>query len=92
MVGLSNIVLCRITAPAHALGAWRVASLGSGREFGCVLRVVLASLNAELACAVAWPSSIHAEVAGVKFFRAGDNVLAVHETVNPSAYDPTGVF
>jgi hypothetical protein len=85
MVGLSNIVPCRITAPAHALGGWRVASLDSGREFGGVLWVVLASFDAELACSVAWLGAIHSEVAGVKFFRAGGDVLAVHETVNPPA-------
>jgi hypothetical protein len=92
MVGLSNIVPCRITAAAHALGGWRVASLGSGGEFGGVLRVVLASLNAEFACAMAWLASIHAEAAGVVFFCAGSDVLAVHDTVNPPAYEPTGVF
>jgi len=69
-----------------------VASLGSGREFGGVLWVVLASLDAEFACAMAWLAAIHAEAAHVKFFRAGGDVLAVHEIVNPPAYDPTGVF
>jgi len=89
---LSNIVPCRITAPAYALGGWRVASLGSGGKFGGVLWVVLASLDAELASAVAGLAAIHAEVAHVKFFCAGSDVFAVHETVNPPAYDPTGVF
>jgi hypothetical protein len=69
-----------------------VGAFGSGGEFGGVLRVVLASLDAEFASAVAWPSSIHAEVARVKFFEAGGDVLAGHDTVNPPAYDPTGVF
>jgi hypothetical protein len=81
MVGLSNIVPCRITAPAYLASGWRVASLRSGRKFGGVPRVVLASLDAELASAVTGFSSIHAEVAHVKFFRAGGDVLAVHETV-----------
>ena len=80
---MSNIVPCRITAPAHALGGWRVASLGSGGEFGSVLRVVLASFNAELACAMAWLAAIHTEAAHVKFFEAGGDVLAVHDTVKP---------
>jgi hypothetical protein len=69
-----------------------VASLGAGREFGGVLRGVLASLHAELASAVAGFAAIHAEAASVKFFRAGSDVHAVHETVKPPAYDPTGVF
>jgi hypothetical protein len=86
LLGLGcQIVPCRITAPAHALGGWRVASLGSGGEFGGVLLGVLASLHAELASAVAGLASIHAEAAYVKFFRAGGDVLAVHETVNPPA-------
>jgi hypothetical protein len=71
----------RITAPAHALGSWRVASLRSGREFGGVLRGVLASLDAELACAVAGFAAIHAKGANVKFFEAGGDMLAGHETV-----------
>jgi hypothetical protein len=62
-----------------------VASLGSGSEFGCVLRVILASIDAKLACSVARLAAIHAEAAGVKFFEAGGDVLAVHETVNPPA-------
>ena len=93
LLGLGcQIVLCRIAAAAHALGGWRVASLGSGGEFGGVLLGVLASLDAELACAVAGFAAIHAESAHVKFFRAGGDVLAGHETVKPPAYDPTGVF
>jgi hypothetical protein len=91
MVGLSNIVPCRITAPAHALGGWRVASLGSGGEFGGVFRVVLASLYAEFASAVAGLAAIHAEAAGVKFFCAGSDVFAVHETVK-LPYVPSGLF
>jgi hypothetical protein len=46
-----------------------------------VLWVVLASLDANLACAVAGFAAIHAEAASVKFFRAGGDMLAGHETV-----------
>jgi hypothetical protein len=94
MVGLSNIVLCRITAPAHALGGWRVASLGSSGEFGGVLWVVLASFNAEFACAVAWPAAVESESAGVVFF-VGSGVRAGHDTVKSApkstlGYRPAG--
>jgi hypothetical protein len=53
---------------AHLASAWRVASLGSGGEFGGVLRGVLASLDAELACADRWHSSIKPELANRMFF------------------------
>ena len=67
-------------------------AFGAGREFGGVLRVVLAALDAELASAVAWPAAIHAQSAGVEFLRAGGDVLAGHETLKPPSYEPTGVF
>jgi hypothetical protein len=57
-----------------------------------VFWVILASLDAEFASAVAGFAAIHAKGANVKFFEAGGDVLAVHETVNPPAYEPTGVF
>ena len=60
-------------------------AFGAGREFGGVLGVVLASLDAQLACAVAGFAAIHSKAAGVVFFRAGGDVLAGHETVNPPA-------
>ena len=69
-----------------------MASLGSGGKFGGVFRVVLASLDAEFASAVAGLAAIHAKSAHVKFFEAGGDVLALHDMVNPPAYEPTGVF
>jgi hypothetical protein len=62
-----------------------VRAFGAGREFGGVLGVVLIALNAELASAVAWLAAIHSKAAGVVFFRAGGDVWAGHETVNPPA-------
>jgi len=62
-----------------------VGAFGSGGEFGGVLGVVLVALDAELASAVAWLAAIHTEAANIKFFEAGDDMLAVHETVNPPA-------
>ena len=64
----------------------------AGREVGGVLGVVLASLDAELAGSMAWFAAIHSKAAGVVFFSAGGDVGAGHETVNPPAYEPTGVF
>ena len=57
-----------------------------------MLGVVLVSFDAAVAGAVAGLAAIHAESAGVVFFCAGCNVRAGHETVNPPAYEPTGVF
>jgi hypothetical protein len=68
-----------------------VASLGAGRKFGGVLWVVLASFDAKIASSVAWSAAIHTEATGVVFFCAGDNVLAVHETVK-LPYVPSGLF
>ena len=56
-------------------------AFGAGREFGGVLGVVLASLDAELASAVAGFAAIHSKAAGVVFLRAGGDVRAGHETV-----------
>jgi hypothetical protein len=41
---------------------------------------------------VAWFAAVHTKAAGVVFFCAGGDVRAGHETVNPPAYEPTGVF
>ena len=67
-------------------------AFGAGREFGGELWIVLASLDAELASAVAGLAAIHSKAAGVVFFCAGGDVLASHETVKPPSYEPTGVF
>ena len=55
-------------------------AFGAGREFGGVLGVVLAALDAELASPVAGFAAIHSKAAGVVFFRAGSDVWASHET------------
>ena len=78
---MSNVIPRRVTAPAHAAGGRRVRAFGAGREFGGMLGVVLASLDAELAGAVAWLAAIHSKAAGIEFFCAGGNMLASHETV-----------
>jgi hypothetical protein len=57
-----------------------VRAFGAGREFGGVLGVVLVSLDAEPAGALAGFAAIHAKAAGVVFLRAGDDVLASHST------------
>ena len=69
-----------------------MGAFGAGREFGGVGFGVLAALDAELACAPAWFAAIHSKAAGVVFFGSGGDVQAGHETVNPPAYEPTGVF
>ena len=79
-----------------------MGAFGAGPEFGGVVEVVLVTLNAELAGAVAWLAAIHSKAAGVVFFRAGGDVLAGHETVaindviggipEVDLYSPTGVF
>jgi hypothetical protein len=58
-----------------------VGAFGAGREFGGVLRIVLAALDAELAGAVAWFAAIHSKAAGVEFLCAGGDVRAGHKTV-----------
>jgi hypothetical protein len=58
-----------------------VGAFGAGREFGGERLVVLAALDAELACAVARFAAIHSKAAGVVFFCAGGDVLAGHETI-----------
>ena len=66
-------------------------AFGAGRKFGGVLGVVLASLDAELASAVAWLAAIHAKAAGVVFFRAGGDVWAGHyETMKLPSKSPWG--
>jgi hypothetical protein len=62
-----------------------VRAFGAGRKFGGVLGVVLASLDAELASAVAGFAAIHFKAASVVFFFAGGDVLADHETVTASS-------
>ena len=56
-------------------------AFGAGREFGGVLGVVLAALDAELAGAVAWLAAIHSKATGVVFLRAGGDVRADHAIV-----------
>jgi hypothetical protein len=75
---MSNVILCRVAAPAHALGGWRVRAFSAVREFSGVLFVILASLDAELASAVAWFAAIHAKAAGVVFPCYRCDVFANH--------------
>ena len=67
-----------------------MGAFGAGREFGGVLGVVLAALDAELAGAVAWFAAIHSKAAGVVFFCAGGDVWAGHETVIVPIMSPKG--
>ncbi len=53
-----------------------MGAFGACREFGGVLFVVLASLDAKRASAVAGLAAIHSKAAGVVFFGAGGDVRA----------------
>jgi hypothetical protein len=58
---MSNVILCGVAAPAHAFGGWRVGAFGAGREFGGVLRVVLAVGDAAYAVPKPWLPAIQAK-------------------------------
>lgn len=53
LVRMSNVIAGRVAAAAHAGGRTRVAALCFCKEFFCVGFVVLPSLDAEFASAVA---------------------------------------
>jgi hypothetical protein len=81
---MSNVIAGRITAPAHAGGGTWVAAFRFGEEFFGVGFVVLPSLDAEFASAVAGFASIEIERTGV-VFAVGRGVRASHETTTDTS-------
>ena len=65
---MSNVIPCRVAAPRDSRCRARVGAFVSGREFGGVLFVVLAALDAELAGAVARFAAVESQSADIVFF------------------------